>query len=106
MGRTRRKGTKVTFWPDDAVFETTNFHYDMIARRLRDLSFLNRGVHIVFTDERIKGDKKDQTVEYYSEGGLMDFVKFLNQDRDKTQCNRHHHSDSMHRNTDFAQWHE
>ena len=82
VGRTRRKGTKVTFWPDDAVFETTNFHYDMIARRLRDLSFLNRGVHIVFTDERIKGDKKDQTVEYYSEGGLMDFVKFLNQDRD------------------------
>lgn len=82
VGRTRRKGTKVTFWPDDAVFETTDFHYDMIARRLRDLSFLNRGVHIILTDERIKGDKKEQTVEYYSEGGLMDFVKFLNQDRD------------------------
>ncbi len=82
VGRTRRKGTKVTFWPDDAVFETTDFHYDMIVRRLRDLSFLNRGVHIILTDERIKGDKKEQTVEYYSEGGLMDFVKFLNQDRD------------------------
>lgn len=82
VGRTRRKGTRVTFWPDEAVFETTNFHYDMIARRLRELSFLNRGVHIILTDERIKGDKSEQTVEYYSEGGLIDFVKYLNQDRD------------------------
>lgn len=82
VGRTRRKGTRVSFWPDDAVFETTDFHYDMIARRLRELSFLNRGVHIVLTDERITGDRSEQTVEFYSEGGLIDFVKYLNQDRD------------------------
>ncbi|MFR4008916.1 MAG: hypothetical protein ACLT0Y_06310 [Christensenellales bacterium] len=78
VGRTRRKGTRVTFWPDEAVFETTNFHYDMIARRLRELSFLNRGVHIILTDERIKGDKSEQTVEYFK-SGLIDFVKYLNQ---------------------------
>ena len=83
LGRTRRRGTKVTFWPDDAVFETTNFHFDAIARRLRELSFLNRSATFNLVDERAKEpDGQYKKISYHSEGGIVDFVRHLNADRD------------------------
>ena len=75
-------GTQVTFLANDEIFDEVNYNFDTMVNRMRELAFLNRGVHIILTDERIKGDKSEQTVEYYSEGGLIDFVKYLNQDRD------------------------
>ena len=82
LGRTRRRGTRVTFWPDADVFETTDFHFEPIARRLRELSFLNRNVTLQLTDERVKEDGKYKSVSYHSEGGIVDFVRFLNTGRD------------------------
>ncbi|HEX2180430.1 MAG TPA: DNA topoisomerase (ATP-hydrolyzing) subunit B [Actinomycetota bacterium] len=72
-----RSGSVVTFWPDPEIFtETTEFDYDTIARRLRELSYLT-GVEIVFADRRI-----DKTETYKATGGLADFVKALNTGRE------------------------
>jgi DNA gyrase subunit B len=72
-----KTGTKVTFHPDPEIFtETTEFDYDTIARRLRELSYLT-GVEIVFTDERV-----DKSETYKATGGLADFVKALNTGRE------------------------
>ena len=72
-----KTGTKVTFHPDPEIFtETTDFDYDTIARRLRELSYLT-GVEIVFTDERV-----DKSETYKATGGLADFVKALNTGRE------------------------
>ncbi|MFR6055798.1 MAG: toprim domain-containing protein, partial [Eubacteriales bacterium] len=69
------KGTFVRFKPDKTVFETTEFSIDAISRRLKELAFLNKGLHIVLTDER--GEKS--SVEYKYDGGIIDFVKYLNE---------------------------
>jgi len=53
-GKTDKRGTSVTFWPDDEIFETTEFSYDTLATRFRELAFLNTGVKIIFKDERTK----------------------------------------------------
>jgi DNA gyrase subunit B len=72
----RRTGTTITFWPDPEVFtETTDFDHDLVASRLRELAFLNRGLEIVLTDERVS-EPKTETFVY--KGGLVDFVKHLN----------------------------
>ena len=70
---TRRRGTKITFTPDAAIFETLEFNYDTIAGRLRELSFLNRGLEIVLEDLR-----SDRRVEFKYEGGIVSFVEHLN----------------------------
>ena len=72
-GTTRRRGTKITFVPDAAIFETLEFNYDTIAGRLRELSFLNRGLEIVLEDLR-----SDRRVEFQYEGGIVSFVEHLN----------------------------
>ncbi len=72
-GKTRRRGTKITFAPDAAIFETLEFNYDTIAGRLRELSFLNRGLEIVLEDLR-----SDRRVEFKYEGGIVSFVEHLN----------------------------
>jgi len=72
-GTTRRRGTKITFRPDEAIFETLEFNYDTIAGRLRELSFLNRGLEIVLEDLR-----SDRRVEFKYEGGISSFVDHLN----------------------------
>ncbi len=69
-------GTLVRFWPDKGIFETTDFHYDILASRLRELAFLNPGVLITIKDER--NDKID---EFKFEGGIISFVNFLSQGR-------------------------
>ena len=73
--KTNKKGTFVRFKPDKTVFETTEFSLDAISRRLKELAFLNKGLHIVLTDER--GEKS--SVEYTYDGGIIDFVKYLNE---------------------------
>ena len=72
-GTTRRRGTKVTFRPDPQIFETLEFSYDTIAARLRELSFLNKGLEIVLED--LRSDRKE-TFRY--DGGIASFVEYLN----------------------------
>ena len=69
VGATRRHGTRVTFLPDDTVFEETKFNAETVRRRLRELAYLNRGLEITFIDEREKDPEKQKNVFLY-EGGL------------------------------------
>ena len=80
VGNTRKRGTVVCFKPDARVFEDVRFQSDLVRRRVRELAYLNKGVHFVFTDERIKEPEK-RTHEYCYEGGISDFVKYLNTDK-------------------------
>ena len=80
IGNTRKKGTMVRFLPDDTIFEDVRFNGEQVARRLQELAYLNKGLHITFTDEREK-DPEKRTREYLYEGGIIDFVKYLNTDK-------------------------
>ncbi|HCP47581.1 MAG TPA: DNA topoisomerase (ATP-hydrolyzing) subunit B [Deltaproteobacteria bacterium] len=71
-GSTQRQGTKISFKPDEEIFETTEFSFDVLSKRLRELAFLNRGVRIQIHDER---DDKEHLFEY--EGGIISFVQHL-----------------------------
>ncbi|MBL0715881.1 MAG: DNA gyrase subunit B, partial [Desulfosarcina sp.] len=73
IGETDKRGTKVHFVPDTDIFTTTEYSYDILARRMRELAFLNKGVRIVIDDHR--NDQKD---EFHYEGGLVQFVEYLN----------------------------
>ena len=75
-GTTRRRGTKVTFKPDHQIFETTEFSFDTLAQRLRELAFLNGGIHVTLDDER---DGKSHKFHY--EGGIVSFVMHLNKNK-------------------------
>ncbi|WP_336133395.1 DNA topoisomerase (ATP-hydrolyzing) subunit B [Natronomonas amylolytica] len=72
-------GTEITFWPDDDIFETGEFAYSTLQSRLRELAFLNPGVEITLRDERTE-DGEEDTFEY--EGGIKEFVEYLNETRD------------------------
>ena len=80
IGNTRRRGTQVCFKPDPRVFETVDFNSDTVRRRVRELAYLNKGVRFVFTDERVK-DASARVHEYCYEGGLADFLGYLNTDK-------------------------
>lgn len=77
--KSKKTGTYVRFMPDDRVFETTRFNSEMIARRLKELAFLNRGVKIIFEDKRQKVGNGYLTKEYCYAGGIKDFVVYLNE---------------------------
>lgn len=77
--KTDKHGTLVTFMPDDRIFETVRFNTETISRRLKELAFLNKGVHIYLTDERVTFGEGFLRKEYYYEGGLIDFVRDLNE---------------------------
>lgn len=77
LGRTRKQGTVVTFLPDDRVFEGIEMNYDIIAKRLRELAYLNRGVTMRVIDNR----KQAKSQEFKFDGGLSDFVAFMNNDK-------------------------
>ena len=92
VGNTRQRGTLVRFLPDGDIFETTVFNAETVSRRLRELAYLNKGVTITFLDERkpkkVPGDDGDELDEqpqgrqvYYYEGGIVDYVKYLNADK-------------------------
>lgn len=76
VGKTKGRGTKITFKPDAEIFEVTEFHYDVLAQRLRELAFLNRGLQINITDERTA---KSQVFLY--KGGIVSFVEHLNKNK-------------------------
>ncbi|MRS03048.1 DNA gyrase subunit B, partial [bacterium] len=73
IGDTESTGTKVKFKADETIFETVEYSYDTLAHRMREISFLNNGIHILLNDER-KGRKQD----FKHEGGIKSFVKYLN----------------------------
>ena len=77
-GESSKRGTKVTFWPDDSIFTCIVFDYDILLRRLRELAFLNRGITIHFIDER---DDAHSPVTFCYEGGIVSFVSYLNENK-------------------------
>lgn len=79
IGESKKTGSKTSFWPDPEIFETTVFDYDVLEHRLREMAFLNKGIKIIFKDER-EGKKRNETFHY--EGGIKEFVKFQNQNKD------------------------
>ena len=84
IGTSDKTGTIVTFKPDDTIFLDTVYHYDILAARLRELSFLNKGIHLSITDKRrtIEGTEDFVNEKFFSEGGLKEFVQFLDSTRD------------------------
>ena len=79
VGKTDKTGTFVRFYPDDRIFETVKFNTDTISKRLKELAFLNKGVHIVIEDERVPMGNGHLVREYCYEGGIVDFVKYLDE---------------------------
>jgi DNA gyrase subunit B len=79
-----KNGTKITFRPDSSIFITTDYDYSILASRMRELAFLNRGLTINLTDEREKGDNGAYKTEvFYSANGLPDFIQYLDESREK-----------------------
>ncbi|MEG2353648.1 MAG: DNA topoisomerase IV subunit B [Clostridium sp.] len=78
IGKTKQTGTKVTFKPDERVFSTTEFKYDLIDERLQELAFQNKGITLVLRDEREEEVKEKY---YHSERGLLDFIEYLNESK-------------------------
>jgi DNA gyrase subunit B len=75
-GKARRSGTRVTFLPDAEIFEDRTFSLDTLSNRLREMAFLNRGLRIALTDERV-----DKSAEFYYTGGIKQFVELLNENK-------------------------
>ncbi|MCX7725360.1 MAG: DNA topoisomerase (ATP-hydrolyzing) subunit B [Chitinispirillaceae bacterium] len=77
VGTTNKRGTRITFKPDREIFETIEFSFDVLSKRLRELAFLNKGIHISIRDERVEGKYH----EFCYPGGLVSFVKFLDENK-------------------------
>jgi DNA gyrase subunit B len=76
-GKTERRGTKITFLPDAKILDTIDFNYDTLAQRLRELSFLNKGLTI-----RLKDERSNKQAEFHYHGGIAEFIKHLNKNKD------------------------
>lgn len=84
IGSADYTGTKVTFWPDATIFTETVYKYSTLAARLRELAYLNAGIRLSLTDERVTEDHPESKhEEFYSEFGLVEFVKYLDNTREK-----------------------
>ena len=79
VGKTEKRGTTITFWPDEEIFETTIFNYDTMKNRFREIAFLNKGLVISLEDKR-EGKERKETFEF--KGGIVEFVDFLNKNRE------------------------
>jgi len=77
-GKTRKRGTKITFKPDPQIFDVTEFSFDKLSERLREKAFLNKGIRITIKDERDEGERSH---EFYYKGGIAEFVKHLNKNK-------------------------
>ena len=78
VGETTERGTCVRFMPDDAVFEETQYKYDTLEHRLRELAFLNKGIHITLVDKR---EDLQKVKEFHYTGGLVEFVRYINKNK-------------------------
>ena len=86
VGETTLRGTRQQFWPDDTIFQTTFYKYDILANRMRELAYLNAGIHITLTDMRLDVNEQSgiegvRSEVFYSEGGLKDFVRYIDSTR-------------------------
>jgi DNA gyrase subunit B len=77
-GKTRKRGTKITFRPDSQIFTETAFSFDKLSERLREKAFLNKGIRITIKDER---EEPERSHEFYYKGGIAEFVKHLNKNK-------------------------
>jgi DNA gyrase subunit B len=77
-GKTRKRGTKVTFKPDAEIFDVSEFSFDKLSERLREKAFLNKGIRITIKDER---EETERSHEFYYKGGIAEFVKHLNKNK-------------------------
>lgn len=77
-GKTRKRGTKITFKPDASIFDVTEFSFDKLSERLREKAFLNKGIRINIKDER---EEPERSHEFYYKGGIAEFVKHLNKNK-------------------------
>ena len=77
-GKTKKRGTKITFKPDAQIFDHTEFSFDKLSERLREKAFLNKGIRITIKDERDEGERSH---EFYYKGGIAEFVKHLNKNK-------------------------
>jgi len=77
-GKTRKRGTKITFKPDHQIFDTIEFSFDKLSERLREKAFLNKGIRITITDER---EEPERSHEFYYRGGIAEFVRHLNKNK-------------------------
>lgn len=84
IGESDKTGTNITFQPDPVIFETLEYKYDILSHRLRELAFLNKGLTLSLTDERDRDAKGNvKTESYHSEGGLMEYVQYLDESKNK-----------------------
>jgi len=79
VGKTDKQGTCVKFMPDSEIFKGCSFSNEIISKRLKELAFLNKGVQITFHDERVTKDSEEASCVYKFDGGLADFVSYLNE---------------------------
>ncbi|GAB1417490.1 DNA topoisomerase (ATP-hydrolyzing) subunit B [Bacteroidales bacterium] len=84
VGQSDRSGTKIIFKPDDSIFITTVYDYSILASRMRELAYLNRGISIILNDERETDEQGNCKSElFYSSAGLPDFIRYLDENREK-----------------------
>lgn len=84
IGTTELNGTEITFVPDTSIFNTTEYNFEILETRMRELSYLNKGIKIAITDKRDKDENNEfKKTEFHSEEGLKEFVEFLDQNREK-----------------------
>ncbi len=82
VGKSDKTGTIIHFKPDGEIFDTLVYNFDTLAQRMRELSYLNKGLHLTLIDERKKDEKGEFITEtFYSEGGLIEFVTYLDETR-------------------------
>jgi len=82
IGKSKETGTKITFLPSKEIFSSIKFSANILMKRMRELAFLNKGIKIIFTDASVK---KEKVTEFKFEGGVLEFVEFLDEKREKLQ---------------------
>jgi DNA gyrase subunit B len=82
IGKSKETGTKITFLPSKEIFSSIKFSPNILIKRMRELAFLNKGIKIIFTDASLK---KEKVTEFKFEGGVLEFVEFLDEKREKLQ---------------------
>ena len=88
VGETEKRGTCITFHPDDTIFTVTNYDYSTLENRMRELAYLNKGIELTLEDKRLDDEgKPGQKNRFYSENGLRDFITYLDSNREKLMSN-------------------